>query len=67
MDLASTSGMNQRTKPNPKAATHAAHPEVQHPRPKTGAPGSEQSKAKGSAQDVRSAHDKDGNSQQRAR
>jgi len=59
--------MNQRTKPNAKPRTHAAHPEMQHSRPKTGTPGTEQSKSKGDAKDVRNAHDKDGNSQQRAR
>jgi len=59
--------MNQRTKPNAKPASHAAHPETQHSRPKTGTPGTEQSKAKSDAKDVRNVHDKDGNSQQRAR
>ncbi|HEX2671228.1 MAG TPA: hypothetical protein VHM25_10180 [Polyangiaceae bacterium] len=59
--------MNQRTKPNAKPSTQSAHPEMQHSRPKTGTPGSEQSKAKGTAKDARNVHDKDGNSQQRAR
>jgi hypothetical protein len=59
--------MNQRTKPNAKPSTHTAHPEMQHSRPKTGTPGTEQSKAKGSAKDGRNAQDKDGNSQRRAR
>jgi hypothetical protein len=54
-------------KPTAKPPTQAAHPETKHPRAKTGTPGSESSKAKGSAKDARSAHDKDGNSQQRAR
>lgn len=67
MGIASALVMKQRSKPNAKPATHAAHPEMQHSRPKTGTPGSEQSNAKGGETDARHAHDKDGNSQQRAR
>ncbi len=59
--------MNKHPREKAKPATQAAHPETQNPRDKTGVPGSESSKAQGHAKDVRSAHDKDGNSQQSGR
>jgi hypothetical protein len=59
--------MNKR--PNEKAKPRPAttHPETQRRDAKTGTPGSEASKAPSGAKDVRSAHDKDGNSEQRGR
>jgi hypothetical protein len=57
--------MNKKPKPNKSSPT--THPETQHSRPKSGTPGTESSKAKGGAQDARTAHDKDGNGQQRGR
>jgi len=59
--------MNKQPKSSSKPAAHGSHPEMRHPKPKTGTPGTESSKAKGGAKDVRTAHDKDGNSAQRAR
>ncbi len=48
--LALTLGMNKRPKQQAKPPTQAAHPEAQHPRAKTGTPGSESSKAQGPAE-----------------
>jgi hypothetical protein len=59
--------MNKRTNEKGKPATQAAHPETQQRDTRPRVPGSEASKAKSTTKDVRSAHDKDGNSQQRAR
>lgn len=59
--------MNKRPQQKAKPKTHPVHPEMQRQRGPTGAPGSESSKARSSAKDVRSAHDKDGNSEQRVR
>ncbi|MEI9942567.1 MAG: hypothetical protein WDO69_35585 [Pseudomonadota bacterium] len=60
--------MNKRPNGKSKPPTQAAHPETQHhPRAKTGAPGSESSKTRNRAKDVRSAHDQDGNSELRGR
>jgi len=59
--------MNKRTNETSKPRTQAAHPETQKRQAKTGTPGSEASKVQSSAKDVRSAHDKDGNSEQRGR
>jgi len=58
--------MTKRANEKAKPAIHTAHPENQRPAPQ-GAPGSESSKTKSRAKDVRNAHDKDGNSEQRAR
>jgi len=65
--IASVLVMNARSKPNANPETHSTHPETQHSRPKSGVPGTEQSKVKGSAKDARNVHDKDGNGQQGAR
>jgi hypothetical protein len=54
---------NEKTKPR----SPTTHPETERREPKTGTPGSEASKARSGAKDVRSAHDKDGNSEQRER
>ncbi|HYQ46960.1 MAG TPA: hypothetical protein VER11_33545 [Polyangiaceae bacterium] len=59
--------MSQQPKSNAKQPSHAQHPETQRSRAKTGVPGTEQSKVKSQRTDVRHAHDKDGNTQQRAR
>jgi len=59
--------MNKRANEKAKPRTQAAHPETQRQRPETGAPGSDSSKVRSRTKDVRSTHDKDGNSQQRAR
>jgi len=67
MSIASIRIMTKQPKSNAKPATHAQHPEMQHSRPKSGAPGSERSKAKGKGTDGRHAHDQDGNTQQRPR
>jgi len=58
--------MNKRANEKAKSETHSTHPETRR-QAKPGAPGSESSKVKSSAKDVRNAHDKDGNSEQRAR
>jgi hypothetical protein len=57
----------QHSKSNAKPEAQGSHPETRQARPKSGTPGTESSKAKGVAKDARSTHDKDGNSQQRAR
>jgi hypothetical protein len=53
--------------PHGKPQTHTAHPETQKPRPKSGTPGTESSKAQGNARDVRNRHDQDGNEEQARR
>jgi len=50
-----------------KPAIQGGKPETKPQGAKPSVPGSESSKAQGGAKDVRSAHDKDGNSQQRGR
>jgi hypothetical protein len=60
-------GMNKRTNEPPKPRTQASRAEPQKRAGKAGAPGSEASKARSVAKDVRSPHDKDGNSEQRGR
>jgi len=59
--------MTKQNREKVKPQTQAAHPETQQPRLKTGTPGSESSKVPSRAKDVRNAHDKDGNSEQRSR
>ncbi len=56
--------MTKQTSGKSKSATH---PEAQRARTKSGAPGTESSKASSTAKDVRSGHDKDGNTEQRSR
>jgi hypothetical protein len=48
-----------------KPASHAAPPEARRRKPAV--PGEESSKVASTAKDVRSAHDKDGNDEQRGR
>jgi len=67
MRFALAGSMTKRTTEKAKPKTRTAHPETQPQRAKTGAPGSESSKVQQGARDVRSAHDKDGNGEQRAR
>jgi len=57
--------MTKRPSGNLKPATQTGKPETQHKQAKQAVPGSENSKAQSSAKDVRSGHDKDGNSEQR--
>ena len=59
--------MSKRQTEKAKPKTRTAHPETRQQRAKTGAPGSESSKVRHGARDVRSAGDKDGNSEQRER
>jgi len=59
--------MKKRPIEKAKNPTQAAHPETQRQRPRSGPPGSESSKAPSDAKDGRTAHDKDGNSEQKAR
>ena len=59
--------MNRKNATHPsKTANQATHPETRRTA-KRGTPGTESSKVSSTAKDVRSGHDKDGNSQQRAR
>jgi hypothetical protein len=67
MRVAYSGHMNKQSKANAKPPAQGSHPETRQPRPKSGTPGTESSKAKGAAKDARNTHDKDGNSQQRAR
>jgi hypothetical protein len=67
MRFASAGSMTKPKTEKAKPKTRTAHPETQPQRAKTGAPGSESSKVRDGARDVRSAHDKDGNGEQRAR
>jgi len=61
--------MNKRSngKAQPSHASHASHPETKVRRAATGTPGTESSKVQSTGKDLRNAHDKDGNSAQRAR
>jgi len=59
--------MKKKPSEKSKAPTQGTHPETGPQRSKTGAPGSESSKAPSRAKDVRNAHDKDGNAEQSGR
>jgi len=66
MRFAFDGGMSKRAQVKPKSASQASHPETKNSA-KTGVPGSESSKVRNGGKDVRSAHDKDGNGEQRGR